>query len=1123
MSPSSSNLVRLNLARALSGDDCRLLVESVVDYAIFMLDPEGRVATWNRGAERIHGFAAEEIIGQHFSTFYAPGDLAVPKVREQLELARGRERLEDEGWRLRQDGSKFWANVIITALRVPTGELRGFGVVVRDQTARRSAEEQLRRAEERWHLLVDAVVDYAIFMLDPAGRVATWNVGASKVKGYDAEEIIGRHFSAFYTPEDREAGRPEQILSTVRREGRYEDESWRVRKDGTRFWANVIITALRDQDGQLLGFAKVTRDLSARREAEDALRRSEERFRLLVENVADYAIYMLDLQGRVTTWNLGAQRMKGYSAQEIIGRNFACFFPAEDAAEGKPERELVAARERGRFEDEGWRVRKDGSRFWANAVITALHDARGTLTGFAKITRDLTDRRQSEQAERQLLVEQTAREVAQKSELELRQSRAQYRALSRRLEIVLEGVADGITVEDRTGRIVFANSAAARIWGYATGNQLTQALPAEVQARFELLDAEGQPLGSEQLPARRVFAGSEAPNALLHVRERHSQRDWWLLVRAGAVLDAHGAPELAISIWHDVTARHRHEVQAKYLAEATAALGSSLVHDEMLGTLARMLVPGMGDCCAIYLVEGDSLREVARAHAGAEKHRLALDQGRRSPPTAEHAGAVWAVIHGGAPAVFNDISEARRHSSAPQLGTLGAIGVSAVLIAPLRVGPRVIGAMSLLYFDPGRRYDASDVVLIEKLGRRVGVALDNAQLYRAAQEAANRAEEASRAKDEFLAIVSHELRTPLSAILGWATLLRDRVKDAEMVKPIEVIHRNAQAQVKIIDDILDVSRVITGKFRLEPKPMDLVAVAREALEVVRPSADAKKIQLEFAPGDAYCLLVADPQRLQQAIWNLLSNAVKFTDAGGRVGVALAQEAAHTVLTVEDNGRGIEPSLLTVIFDRFKQADSSTTRRIGGLGLGLSLVRHIIELHGGHVSAHSAGTGKGARFTIRLPTRAVLPASTQAPASAQPEPKSSAWPGARVAGLRVLVVDDERDACNLIATVLVEAGAQVQTARSAAEAFAIFRRFRPDVLISDIGMPGEDGYSLIRRIRALPGLEGGSVPALALTAFAREEDRAKTLAAGFTTHVRKPLDLSKLTCTIAELAGVDRDN
>jgi PAS domain S-box-containing protein len=1114
------------MARTLSGDDCRLLVESVVDYAIFMLDPEGRVATWNRGAERIHGFAAEEIIGQHFSRFQAPADVSARLAFEQLDLAAARERVEDEGWRLRKDGTKLWANVIITALREPTGELRGFGVVVRDLTARRSAEERLRRAEERWHHLVDAVVDYAIFMLDSSGNVATWNVGASKVKGYGADEIIGRHFSVFYTAEDRESGRPEQILDAVRREGRYEDESWRVRKDGSRFWANVIITALRGEDGQLIGFAKVTRDLSARREAEEALRRSEERFRLLVENVADYAIYMLDPQGRVTTWNLGAQRMKGYASQEIIGHSFERFFPPEDIAAGKPQRELADAREFGRAEDEGWRVRKDGRRFWANAVITALHDARGTLTGFAKITRDLTDRRQSEQAERRLLVEQTAREVAEKSELELRQSQEQYRALSRQLEIVLEGVAEGITVEDRSGRVVFANSAAAKIWGYSSGSQLTQAPAAELRARFETLDAEGQAVRSEQLPAHQVFSGSEAPSALLHVRERDSQRDWWLSVRAGAVLDARGAPEFAISIWHDITAQHRHEVQAKYLAEATAALGSSLVHDEMLGTLARMLVPGMGDWCSIYLLEGESLRAVATAHADSERQRLALAFRSKYPPTPEHAGAVWAIIRSGVPAIFNDIGEEglRNSTSDPDaIEMLRAIGMCAALIAPLKVGARVIGAMTLVYGEPGRRYDASDVVLIEKLGRRAGVAVDNARLYRTAQEAANRAEEASRAKDEFLAIVSHELRTPLGAILGWATLLKDRVKDPATAKPLEVIHRNAQAQVKIIDDILDVSRVITGKFRLEPKPMDLVAVAREALEVVRPSAEAKKIQLEFAPSSAYCLLVADPERLQQAIWNLLSNAVKFTDAGGRVRLSLAQEGAHTVLTVEDDGRGIEPALLTVIFDRFKQADSSTTRRLGGLGLGLSLVRHIIELHGGHVSAESAGPGTGARFAISLPTRAVLPASPHAAGSRQSEDTSAALASSRVSGLRVLVVDDEADARQLIATVLAEAGAQVQTARSAAEAYATFRRFHPDVLISDIGMPGEDGYSLIRRIRALPGPEGGRVPALALTAFAREEDRARSLAAGFTGHIRKPVELGKLAGAIAELARVQREN
>ncbi len=1119
--PTPSNLVRLPTARALSGDDCRLLVESVFDYAIFMLDPHGQVATWNRGAERIHGYRADEIVGQPFATFFSPEEIAAQKPERALEAAAAHERMEAEGWRKRRDGSRFWANLVITVLREPGGQLRGFGVVVRDLTDRRAAQEQLRHADERWHHLVDAVVDYAIFMLDSEGRVATWNVGASRVKGYAPQEIIGRHFSVFYTPEDRAAGKPERILDIVRNEGRYEDESWRLRQDGTRFWANVIITALRDTEGELFGFAKVTRDLSARRHVEEALRSSEERFRLLVENVAEYAIYMLDPRGRITTWNFGAERMKGYAAHEILGHSFERFFPAEDVANAKPERELAAARELGRFEDEGWRVRKDGSRFWANAVLTALYAPNGALIGFAKITRDLTGRREAEAAARRLLVEQTAREVAEKSEAELRTSQEQYRALSRRLEIVLEGVADGITVEDRSGRLVFANAAAARMWGFRSGSELARASIADLTARFETLDTEGNPFPVEELPTRRVFAGADSPNAVLHVRERSSQRDWWLLARAGAVLDAGGRPELAISIWHDISAQRRYEVQAKYLGEATAALGSSLVHSEMLGTLARLLVPGMAKRCSIYLVDNDQLREAAAAHAepardiGAQSSRPAQPLGR------EQASGLWSVIHSGAPAVFHDLTEQSAPSASSTAEALGwpqSSRISAALIVPLRVRHRVIGALALACTKPGSRYDDSDVALIEELGRRAGVAVENAQLFEAAQEALNRAEEAGRAKDEFLAIVSHELRTPLSAILGWSTLLKDRVKDPATAKPIEVIHRNAQAQVKIIDDILDVSRVITGKFQLEPRPMDLVAVARDALEVVRPSADAKKIRLLFTRGQDYCLLVADPGRIQQVIWNLLSNAVKFTEPGGRVELSLAQEASQVVLTVQDNGRGIAASFLPFVFDRFKQAEAATTRRVGGLGLGLALVRYIVELHGGRASATSPGLGQGATFTISLPVRAALPLPHEPDPPSEHAPQERDVSATSLHGLRVLVVDDEPDACELIAMVLAQAGAEVQAARSATDGFQRFQQFQPDVLVSDIGMPEEDGYSLIRRIRALESAKGGKTPAVALTAFAQEEDRKRALAAGFTTHVRKPVEPALLTGTVARLAS-----
>jgi diguanylate cyclase (GGDEF)-like protein/PAS domain S-box-containing protein len=380
-----------------TNDLVRLLIDDVVDYAILMLDASGRVATWNPGAQRFKGYQADEIIGKHFSIFYPPEDVVAGKPQQLLETAAAKGRIEDEGWRVRQDGTRFWANVVITALRDHDGVLAGFGKITRDLTERRAADLELRASEERFRLMVEGVQDYAILMLDADGNVATWNDGAQRFKGYHADEIIGKHFSVFYPPEDVAAGKPEQLLETAAATGRIEDEGWRVRQDGTRFWANVVITALRGHDGALAGFGKITRDLTERRAGELELRASEERFRLMVENVADYGILMLDADGNVATWNSGAQRIKGYRADEIIGKHFSIFYPPEEATAGKPQRCLETAIKQGRFQEEGWRMRQDGTRFWANVVITALRDRDGVLRGFGKITRDRSYEQELEQ------------------------------------------------------------------------------------------------------------------------------------------------------------------------------------------------------------------------------------------------------------------------------------------------------------------------------------------------------------------------------------------------------------------------------------------------------------------------------------------------------------------------------------------------------------------------------------------------------------------------------------------------------------------------------------------------------------------------------------------------------
>ena len=391
----------------------QLLIDAVTDYAIYMLDPAGFVVSWNSGAQKLKGYRPAEIIGQHFSKFFMPEDQAAGRPANALREAEAKGHFEAEGWRVRKDGSRFWANAVVEPIRDGQGRLIGFAKVTRDITERMAAQEALRESERRFRLLVEGVVDYAIYMLDPAGIITNWNAGAERMKGYRPDEIIGQHFSRFYGKEDRAAGLPARVLETARREGRFEAEGWRFRKDGSRFWASVMLDAIRDESGELLGFAKITRDITERRAAQEALRESERQLRLLVRGVTDYALYMLDPNGVVTSWNAGGERIKGYTADEIVGQHFSRFYTEHDRSAGLPARALHTAAAEGRFEAEGWRVRKDGSLFWANVIVDPIRDDDGSLVGFAKITRDITERREAQLA---LQAAQAQRAQTQKME-----------------------------------------------------------------------------------------------------------------------------------------------------------------------------------------------------------------------------------------------------------------------------------------------------------------------------------------------------------------------------------------------------------------------------------------------------------------------------------------------------------------------------------------------------------------------------------------------------------------------------------------------------------------------------------------------------------------------------------
>ncbi|RAW02311.1 PAS domain-containing sensor histidine kinase [Pseudochryseolinea flava] len=402
------------------------VLNEVEEYAIIQLDLKGTIKSWNKGAESIKGYKAKEIVGKNYRMFYTSEDKMDRLSEKLLEEAKQQGKTSYEGWRIRKNGTRFWGSMTLTALHDADGGVSGFLKVTRDLTERKIAEDNfsnfveelkmknqaLRESEERYHKMIAEVRDYAIILLDSHGKVLDWNQGAEKLKGYTPGEIVGKSFRLFYPREEKDAGVPEMLLSTAEKEGSVTHEGWRIRKDGKRFWGNIVITALHDDEGKLIGFSKVTRDLTEKKNAEDLLsnlieelrhsnedlKRSEERYHRMIAEIQDYAIILLNEKGNIENWNAGAQVIKGYTRDEVFGKNFRIFYPAVDQRRGLPEQLLKEARQRGKITHEGWRVRKDGSQFWGNVVITALHNEKKEVIGFSKVTRDLTERKLAEEA-----------------------------------------------------------------------------------------------------------------------------------------------------------------------------------------------------------------------------------------------------------------------------------------------------------------------------------------------------------------------------------------------------------------------------------------------------------------------------------------------------------------------------------------------------------------------------------------------------------------------------------------------------------------------------------------------------------------------------------------------------
>lgn len=399
----------------------RLLVDGIVDYAVYFIDVNGYVRSWNKGAQLLKGYGEKEIVGQHFSRFYTEPDQANQEPQRVLLEAAEKGRFDGQGWRVRKDGSKFWAHVVLDRLQDGRGKVIGFAKITRDITEEKAAKDALEVSERRFRLLVSNVVDYAIYLLDVNGTVSSWNTGAQRLKGYDEEDVLGQHFSMFYPPDDVEAKKPWKAMHTAIKEGRFDGYGWRLKKNGERFWAHVVLDPVYDENEDLIGFAKITQDVTQDKEREDALKESESRFRMLVEQVQGQAMYTLDLNGNITSWNAGAERLKGYTEAEALGKNFSIFYSNKDRTNDKHLRALRTAATHGRFTDTGYRYRKDGSRFVADVVMEALRDKQGRAIGFAKVTRDVTEREElkrerelQQQISEQLVeLEQSNRELEQ--------------------------------------------------------------------------------------------------------------------------------------------------------------------------------------------------------------------------------------------------------------------------------------------------------------------------------------------------------------------------------------------------------------------------------------------------------------------------------------------------------------------------------------------------------------------------------------------------------------------------------------------------------------------------------------------------------------------------------------
>jgi len=685
--------------------------------------------------------------------------------------------------------------------------------------------------------------------------------------------------------------------------------------------------------------------------------------------------------------------------------------------------------------------------------------------------------------------------------------------VARRLAAIVESSDDAIVSKDLNGVITSWNRAAERIFGFsakeAVGQSIRIIIPHDRQ--------------DEEDAILERIRRAEAVDHFETIRCRRDGTRLPVSLTVSPIRNEQGNVVGASKVARDVTERKRLEEQTAaehrrvvFLERLSTTIAKSLNYENTLKDVAALAIPDIADWCAVDVVQEDGeITRLSVAHIDPTKVDLARQIRRRyEDPTAPYS--VEQVIKTGTPALISDITDdmivAAARGDQERIGLIRALGLSSYMCVPLVAGGLRLGALTLVTAASGRHYTEKDLRFAEDIASRAAMAIENARSYQ-------QVDRANRLKDEFLATLSHELRTPLNAILGYARIVRGGMLATEKVPPaLETIERNALALTQMVDDILDVSRIVAGKMRLNVQPVELPLIIHEAVETIKPAADAKRIKLQTVVDPQVSPISGDPDRLRQIVWNLLSNAVKFTRKGGHIQVRLERINSSVEISISDTGIGISPEFLPHIFERFRQADSATSRTHGGLGLGLAIVRNLVELHGGTVSGSSGGPDSGSTFRVRLPVMIVHPPLREEKRIHPQQPKAQRLDTLPdLSGVRVLAVDDEADALRLLEQILEAAGAQVILATSGAAVLDKIDAVRPHVLVADLGMPLMDGFELIRRIRTSEQPHVRNIPAAALTAYARSEDRARTLQAGFEMHLAKPIDPLELVSAIQALA------